>query len=157
MNSNATHMKRKPNHTELYTLGYEGRVAADVLAILTDEKVRILLDVRYRPQSRKPGMSKSKLTEACSRLGINYVHDRDLGTPPEMMSHVRAGGGYDDKLYDEYLSYLLSKVEALGSAIKHVVTAPTCLLCYEADAAQCHRRVVAEELARRTGLTVKHL
>lgn len=157
MNSNATHTKKKPNHTEIYTLGYEGRAAADVLARLTDEKIRILLDVRYRPQSRKPGLSRSKLSEACSCLGIIYVHDRDLGTPPEMMTHVRAGGGYDEKLYEEYLSYLLSKADALVSAIEHVTTAPTCLLCYEADAAQCHRRVVAEELARRTGLAVKHL
>ncbi|MCH8344301.1 MAG: DUF488 domain-containing protein [Planctomycetes bacterium] len=144
-------------HKVLFTLGYEGQTADEVFHRLEVAGVRILMDVRYRPQSRKSGLSKSNLAQTCAERGMIYVHDRDLGTPPEMMDHVKAGGGYDPDIYAEYQIYLSSKEESLRSASERVRSMPTCLLCYEADANNCHRKIVAEELARRTGLTVEHL
>ena len=73
----------------LFTLGYEGQTADEVFHRLEAAGVRILMDVRYRPQSRKSGLSKSNLAQTCAERGMIYVHDRDLGTPPEMMDHVK--------------------------------------------------------------------
>lgn len=141
----------------LYTVGYEGRSAKELLSRLKDAGVNTLLDVRYRPQSRKPGLSKTALARICAEYGIRYLHDRQLGTPPHLMERVRATSGYDDAVHEEYRGYLAGKVEALKAAAEQSVTAPTCLLCYEADPNDCHRKIVAEELAARTGLTVQHL
>ena len=104
------------NKTLLFTIGYEGRSAADVMARLTAEKVRVLIDVRYRPNSRKPGLAKTGLAKTCEALGIVYVHDRDLGTPPEMLDHVRSGTGYDDDTLVEYRRFLSTKEPSLEAA-----------------------------------------
>lgn len=142
----------------IYTLGYEGRDANAVFGILQTASIRTLLDVRLRPQSRRPGLSKSRLAEKCAELGITYVHDRDLGTPREMMDRVKSGDGYDEQIHEEYRRYLLStQAEPLKSAGELALSSSTCLLCYELDAENCHRSIVAEELARQTGLTVHHL
>src|SRR3712207_8952846 len=45
---------------------------------------RRLIDVRYRPQSRRPGMSKTRLGELLAEHGIAYEHRRALGTPPDL-------------------------------------------------------------------------
>lgn len=148
----------KTDHKDIYTLGYEGRDADSVFATLKLAGVMTLLDVRLRPQSRKPGLSKSRLKARCAEDGITYVHDRDLGTPSDMMQRVKSGDGYNEEIHEEYRQYLLSrKTESLESARKLVLSSPTCLMCFEAEAENCHRRVVAEELARLTGLTVHHL
>jgi len=43
--------------------------------------VRVLLDVRAVPLSRKAGFSKRVLGPSVEARGIQYVHDRNLGTP----------------------------------------------------------------------------
>ena len=141
----------------LFTIGYEGRSASDVLARLKAADVRVLIDVRYRPNSRKPGLAKTGLARACEELGITYVHDRDLGTPPEMLDHVLSGAHYDDRTFAEYRRFLSTKEPSLEAASARVQEGPACLLCFEADASNCHRAVVAEVLAQRTGATVCHL
>ena len=50
----------------LVTIGYEGKTVGDLVATLIEQKVRILVDVRLTPLSRKPGLSKTKLSEALS-------------------------------------------------------------------------------------------
>ena len=46
--------------------------------------MRRLIDVRYRPQSRRAGMSKTRLGELLGDHGIAYEHRRALGTPPDI-------------------------------------------------------------------------
>ncbi|MDA2933381.1 DUF488 domain-containing protein [Acidobacteria bacterium AH-259-D05] len=141
----------------LYTIGYQGRSVDQVINLLLKSGIRTLIDVRYKPTSRKPGLSKSGLKKACEESDIEYFHERDLGTPPEMMDHVRSGAGYDDNIFAEYRKYLLSKEKSLQTVLRHLEEDLACLLCYEEDANNCHRKVVAEELAGRIGLTVQHL
>ncbi len=145
--------KRKAART-VFTIGYEGRGPEEVIALLRKHAIECLLDVRYRPQSRKRGLSKSTLSEALRDQGLDYAHERGLGTPPAMMREIRERGHYD---WDDYRGYLLAQEDALERAAELVTTRRTCLLCYEADAGSCHRHVVADELGQRTGLDVMHL
>ena len=46
--------------------------------------VERVIDVRYRPQSRRPGMSKTRLGDLLAEHGIAYEHRRALGTPPDI-------------------------------------------------------------------------
>lgn len=148
-------MASKPSKL-VFTIGYEGLSIEQVLSKLREARVETLLDVRYRAQSRKSGFSKTKLGDACQSSGISYRHDRELGTPPELMKRVRASG-YDHDLHTEYRSYLAGKTASLRVASKDVISKLTCLLCYEADPTNCHRSIVAEELALLTGATIRHL
>jgi uncharacterized protein (DUF488 family) len=141
----------------LFTAGYEGLTLGEFLRQLKAASVKVLFDIRYRPQSRKPGFSKNKLSAACKRIGIEYLHDPKLGTPPDQMAAMRKAGGYSPKLLRRYRTFLLKQVNSLERAANTVASAKTCLLCYEADYRGCHRRIVAEELERRTKIKVHHL
>jgi uncharacterized protein (DUF488 family) len=141
----------------LCTTGYEGLTLQNFLRRLKAESIQVLFDIRYRPQSRKPGFSKTKLSTACKRAGIEYVHDPKLGTPPDQMAEMRKAGTYSPKLLRKYRAFLLKQVNSLQCAAKIVAGAKTCLLCYEADYRGCHRKIVAEELERLTKIKVHHL
>lgn len=146
-------MSRKRAGT-IYTIGYEGIDAARVVELLKENGVQTLVDARYRPGSRKAGLSKTPLSAALAKEGIGYTHDRGLGTPPEIMKQLREEGVYD---WDAYREFLLSQTESLEQASELASQAAICLLCYEANALECHRRIVADELADRTGMTVEHI
>jgi uncharacterized protein (DUF488 family) len=74
----------------LFTIGYEDYPPAQLVAELQGAGVRRLLDVRYRPQSRRAGMSKTRLGEFLFAHGITYEHRRTLGTPPDIRVHYKA-------------------------------------------------------------------
>ena len=141
----------------LYTIGYEKARLADVVATLAAAGVATLIDVRDRPISRRPGFSKRQLAASLEEAGIRYVGLRPLGTPPEGRE---AGRRRQWERFWAIVDEKLSTAEAelaLSQAAEIAGDSPSCLLCYEADWRQCHRRRVAEILADRHGFTVQHL
>lgn len=136
------------------TVGYEGRAAEEVFDILETNDVEVLLDVRIYPNSRKPGLSKSALREECERRGMRYVHDKKLGTPEELMEKEKETGEYD---WEAYVEFLDQQDESLEAAAELAESETTCLLCYEADASECHRRFVADRISDRIGSEIAHL
>jgi uncharacterized protein (DUF488 family) len=142
----------------IYTIGYERLLPGALVAELQAAGVRRLIDVRYRPQSRRAGMSKTRLGELLGDHGIAYEHRRALGTPPDIRwfyKHNRAAegaGAFRTHIADAAAGELDALAAELGTA------PPTALLCLEADPAVCHRRILTEELrARRPGLEVVDL
>ena len=133
----------------LYTIGYERLLPPELVNELVLAGVARLIDVRYRPQSRRPGMSKTRLGELLGDHGIAYEHRKALGTPPDIRWLFRAGRN------DEGREAFRAHVEATAAeeldalATELAAAPPTVLLCLEADPAGCHRRVVAEALRRR--------
>ena len=80
----------------LFTIGYERLLPPELVNELELAKVGRLIDVRYRPQSRRPGMSKTRLGELLAGRGIAYEHRRALGTPPDIRwfyKHNRTAAG----------------------------------------------------------------
>ena len=141
----------------LYSIGYEKARLADVVAALKGAGVAILIDVRDRPQSRRPGFSKRQLAAAVEDAGMRYVGLRALGTPPEGREANRKREWdrfwriVDDKLATAEAQHALHEAAAIAAE------SPSCLLCYEADHRICHRSRVAEMLAARHGFTIQHL
>lgn len=110
-----------------------------------------VIDVRLRPQSRRPGMSKTKLGLRLAENGIAYEHWRELGTPIEIRVQYRRGATRAAAAaYREHLLHdACEALQQLNATVRD--GPPTALLCLEAEAARCHRRVICEELARLTG------
>ncbi len=82
----------------LYTVGYEGLSLPHFLDRLAQANVSRLIDVRELPLSRRPGFSKTKLSEALGDSGIEYVHMRLLGNPKPNRERYWSGdlrGGAD--------------------------------------------------------------
>jgi uncharacterized protein (DUF488 family) len=144
--------------TTLFTVGYEGRAQHDVLRLLTQEAIELLVDVRIRAQSRKPGFSKSTLAAGLGAAGIDYLHLRALGTPLEIRAEFRAHNTQVAR--EAYRQYLIGDPEAsdqLEQLASLARARPTAILCFEHDPRACHRMVIAEELEQRHGIGVRHL
>src|SRR5919107_3472063 len=68
----------------LYTIGYERLLPPELVNELQLAGVQRLIDVRFRPQSRRPGMSKTRLGELLGDHGIAYENRRELGPPADI-------------------------------------------------------------------------
>ena len=142
----------------LWTIGYERLLPPELVAELLGADVQRLIDVRFRPQSRRPGMSKTRLSELLAAHGIAYEHRRSLGTPADLRwlfhhNHVAEGR-------TAFLAHVEAtasdELDALAAELDHAPR--TALMCLEADPAHCHRRVLAEALvSRRPDLVVVDL
>ena len=105
--------------------------------------------------SRRPGFSKTPLSNALAEAGIDYVHLRALGTPADGRAAARAGRQADlERIYAGQLE--LPEAIAEGAQMLDLAAErPSALLCYERDPAGCHRTLLIEAVA--PGSEVTHL
>lgn len=142
----------------IWTVGYERLLPGPLVAELEAAGIRRLIDVRYRPQSRRPGMSKTRLGALLGEHGIAYEHRRSLGTPPDLRFLYRNGRVAEGA--EGFAAHIETTAGAeLDALAAELVAAPrTALLCLEADPATCHRRVLTDTLRTRVpGLRVVDL
>lgn len=139
------------------TIGYERATPGELFAALRAAGVETLVDIRAVARSRRPGFSKGALAVAAGEAGISYVHLRGLGTPTEGREANKARR-YDDfeNIYRSHMKGEEAQAD-LGRAAELAESRRICLLCLEADAAHCHRSIVAEMLTRRLGAPIVHL
>jgi uncharacterized protein (DUF488 family) len=139
------------------TIGYEKSGWLEFLARLQSAGIRLVVDVRDFPLSRRAGFSKRQLAAGLAEAGIGYVHLRALGTPPEGREANRR------RQWDRFWRIVDARLEsaeaevALQQLAELASRTPSCLLCYEADPKICHRMRVADILAARYGFTIQHL
>ncbi|HEY2637182.1 MAG TPA: DUF488 domain-containing protein [Solirubrobacteraceae bacterium] len=135
----------------LATIGYQRLSPARLVVELEAAGVRRVIDVRLRPQSRKPGMSKTRLAGTLAEHGIAYEHRRTLGTPLEIRGLFRAGRVAEAApAFREHLeATATAELDALAAELGSGLV--TALLCLEEDPAGCHRRIVAQALVARRG------
>lgn len=132
--------------TSVFTIGYEGASLAAFLERLKAARVGTLVDVRELPLSRRPGFSKSQLAKQLEKAGIRYVHKRELGAPRDIRHKLRETGNYET-YFRRFNTYLRTQRAALEQLLDECVGAVV-LMCFERNPAECHRSVVARELAR---------
>jgi len=141
----------------ILTAGYEGRLQDEFFDALVAAGTAVLLDIRAVPNSRKPGFSKKILAVSAEAHGMRYVHLQALGTPKPGRQAARAGRSAEmAQIFAAHMRTDLAQA-ALEAARGIVQSAPTCLLCFEADHTNCHRAIVASMLAANTGQQIKHL
>jgi len=130
----------------VWTIGYEQTTMAEFLAALAGAGVDVVADVRALPLSRRPGFSKTSLAAHLAEEGIGYVHFRALGTPAEGRAAARAGRHAElERIYAGQLE--LPEAIAAGAELAHLAgERRVALLCYERDAACCHRTLLREAL-----------
>jgi uncharacterized protein (DUF488 family) len=133
----------------IVSVGYEGRTQRGLVDVLMSQGVSVVVDVRLNPISRKPGLSKRRLAEALSEVGIQYQHLKALGNPRTNRRPFHEGRVAEGC---EEFRKLLAAPEA-QAALQQVVdvsrNATVAVLCYEKSQEQCHRQVVVDEVAGR--------
>jgi uncharacterized protein (DUF488 family) len=141
----------------LFTIGYEGKIPDEFLAQLDEARVELLIDVRAIAASRRPGFSKNALAASVRERGIGYVHFRALGTPAAGREAARKGRIAEmRRIYAGQLETPEAELafeQTLEAASEHRAA----LLCYEAEAAGCHRRMLAERMVARQPFEVMDL
>jgi uncharacterized protein (DUF488 family) len=140
----------------LYTIGYQGRSLASFIKALQQAGVDAVIDVRLRNTSQLAGYTKRDDLAFLLRegFGIAYEHHPEMAPTAEMLD-----GFIDWPSYEVRFKALLDErpTTSAGGAILERYRYP-CLLCYEATADQCHRRLLAEHWAAHIpDLTVVHL
>jgi len=140
----------------LYTLGYEGLDLSAFIARLKQAGVRQVIDVRELPLSRKKGFSKSALAAALIDHGIAYVHMAALGCPKPIRNRYKHDGNWG--AYEKgFVAYLNTQADAVLTVARLAREKAICMICFEADYRQCHRRMVARAAAARGAPSVIHL
>jgi uncharacterized protein (DUF488 family) len=139
------------------TIGYERASLGDFIATLKLANIEILVDIRDRAQSRRPGFSKSALGSALESEGIKYLHMRELGDPKEGREAARAGNYarfrsiFDQVMQTDQAGLAVAKLESLASEFE------ICLMCFERDQTTCHRKIVADRLEMALDRKARHL
>jgi len=139
------------------TIGYEGSKPDDFVGTLQLVDVRMVIDIRDRAQSRRPGFSKSALRDSLEAAGIGYLHLKELGDPKKGREAARSGDFanfrqiYASVLRTPEATDALAQIAALSGQMS------VCLLCYERDYTECHRKIVADRLESVVGFKVRHL
>lgn len=127
---------------EIFTIGYEGATQAEVIATLSAAGVKLLVDVRAVPLSRRPGFSKNMLANGLREAGIDYIGLKALGTPPEgreaarRHDHARLARIYAGQLELPDAMAQIAQLRDLAAL------RPTALLCFEREPGGCHRSLL---------------
>jgi uncharacterized protein (DUF488 family) len=143
----------------VYTIGYERRPLSELIGALRQTGVDAVIDIRLRNTSQLAGYTKRDDLAFLLQEGfaIAYEHHPELAPTVEILDTYR--GGHDWSGYESRFRALLAErqAEIVGRDILARYHAP-CLLCHEASAEHCHRRLVAERWAAHIpGLMVVHL
>lgn len=135
--------------TTLYTIGFTKSSAAHFFGRLVSAGVRQLVDIRLNNTSTLAGFTKrDDLAYFLSLHGIGYLHELRLAPEPDMLKAVQSGAMTWDAYEAAYLSLITAR-DVASALDRSLFAGPTALLCSEATAEQCHRRIAAEHLRAR--------
>ena len=155
-----TNSKKECNETILFTIGYEGISLEKYLNKLVSNDVKLLVDVRKNSLSMKFGFSKSLLKKYCESLGIEYIHIPEVGINSDQRQELNTQQDYD-ALFEVYKKTTLKQTDSYQTQIIELLSKykRIALTCFEADICQCHRKPLAEAIAKNTifEYEVKHI
>lgn len=115
--------------------------------------------MREVPASRKTGFSKNSLSEHLESAKIKYLHVKELGSPKTLRDKLKEDKDYD-LFFAEYGKYLKTKLNLVKSLYRDVISHElSCIMCFEREPSQCHRKVVAEKIKEidGNGLIITHI
>lgn len=145
--------------TEIYSIGVTSYAAARFFGTLRQAGIGRLLDVRLNNWTQLAGFTKRDdlpffLKELCD---AEYVHEPLLAPTRTLLDSYKKNGGRWQEYEQEFLA-LLAERRVEEQLDRRSFDIPTVLLCYEAEADFCHRRLVLKYLQQKWGgLKITHL
>ncbi len=142
----------------VWTIGHSTRQIDEFLALLAEQRIEALADVRRFPASRKhPQYNAQALKETLKSAGIEYLPFTELGgrRPPRPDSHNTAWRNASFKGYADYMETQEFAV-AFRRLSESMERQRTAIMCAEAVWWRCHRALLSDALKVR-GWTVCHI
>ncbi len=141
---------------ELATIGFTRTSAQHFFERLTGAGVERVVDVRLRNTSQLDGFAKrDDLEFFLAGAEIAYAHDLRLAPNDDLLKQYRSTK--DWAAYERGFLALMIERSLPGALNPQSYKLKTALLCSEASADHCHRRLVAEMLSRAWGASLEHL
>jgi uncharacterized protein (DUF488 family) len=143
---------------KVFTIGFTKKPARRFFDLLRGSGARRVVDVRLNNVSQLAGFAKKDdleffLREVC---GMDYSHLPELAPTQEMLDDYKKKRGEWATYEARFLA--LMQERRIEETVPKEVIAEGCLLCSENKPHHCHRRLVAEYLARHWGdVEIVHL
>jgi len=141
----------------LNTIGFSEKSAEEFFTILVKNNVRSLIDIRLNNKSQLAGFTNIKHLPYLLKLhNITYYYNPEYAPTKELLNR------YKNKSisWEEYERLYIDIIKA-RNIIKNIdwhFFDNAVLLCSESAAEKCHRRILAEILAKENGsIEVRHL
>ena len=155
----AIEMTRSDSTQRIWTIGHSTRSMEDFTALLTQNSIALLADVRLLPGSKRyPHFNSDALAVSLGEHGIRYEHFRQLGgrrrprpDSPHTAWRNDAFRGYADHMQSAEFEAAIARLLDLAAS-----AGPTAIMCAEAVWWRCHRGLVSDHLKVR-GIEVLHI
>ena len=144
--------------TTVWTIGHSTRSIDEFIALLHENRIEALADVRSLPGSRKfPHFNAEALEVSLPKAGVEYIPFKQLGgrrktrkdSPHRVWRHP-AFRGYADYMDTEHFK------SGIDDLLKLARKKRTAIMCSEAVWWRCHRSMIADYL-KSIGVTVIHI
>ncbi len=144
---------------EIYSIGFTQKSASEFFSTLKAHGIERLLDVRLNNTSQLAAFAKQAdlayfLREICN---ASYEHEPLLAPTQDILDAYKKQKG-DWDVYENKFNTLMKSRNIESAIDKESFKKKTVLLCSEATAEHCHRRLILEYLQKHwTGVTILHL
>ena len=143
---------------ELWTVGHSTRSIEEFLAALRSFEIKVLVDVRSFPGSRRcPQFNREQLNASLADAGIKYQHFPELGgrrrVRPDSLNIAwrnESFRGYADYMDTEDFRRGITRLLDVACACR------TAIMCAEAVWWRCHRSLISDYLKAK-GIEVNHI
>ncbi len=142
----------------IWTIGHSTRTIEELLALLQENRIEILVDVRHFPGSRRfPHFNKAELATTLNVAGIRYEHLVELGGRRKVRADSR-NVAWRNASFRGYADYMETEAfrEGVERLLKIARSGRTAIMCSEAVWWRCHRSMISDEL-KAEGVRVLHI
>ena len=135
----------------IWTMGHSTRSLEEFVETLKSYDIETVADVRTVPRSRKnPKINRQELENHLSEVGIEYIHEKDLGglrkplkDSPNSAWHNDSFRGFADYMQTDGFQNALNRLAELAAGRR------TAIMCAELLPWRCHRSLIADVLMTR--------
>jgi uncharacterized protein (DUF488 family) len=134
---------------KIYTIGFTKKSAERFFALLRENQIGRLIDIRLKPGGQLAGFAKGGDLAYFLRelIDCEYHHFDFLAPTEDILKAYRQDKDWER--YERRFEALMDERDVLDRLDPDFfVEKPCCLLCSEDTPDHCHRRLVAERLAR---------
>lgn len=135
----------------IYTLGHSTRDLAEFSRLLQAHDIRLLVDIRAFPMSRRhPHFIRDHLELWLPEIGTDYLWEKDLGgrRKKQMPAEQSPNIALRNDSFRNYADYMLTSQfqTAIQRLVEHAALQRTAIMCAEAVYFHCHRMLVSDYL-----------
>src|SRR5437016_6426396 len=149
-------METKP--VTVWTVGHSTRTIEAFMALLADQKIEALADVRQFPGSRRhPQFGQDALAKSLAEAGVEYIHFPELGGRRRAQPNS-PNTAWRNEAFRGYADYMMTGafVAGIERLLKLARQKRTAIMCAELLWWRCHRSLIADYLKAK-GHQVLHI